>query len=533
MKNPYNDVKANLQRSERLVAQYSDATKVESAKQEILRRIDEHTLQIVVYGAWNSGKSTLVNALLGEARARVDVIPTTNRIDPYDWDGYRLFDTPGVNAPIEHETITAAQLQRTRAVLLVIREGDQDARDVYDRLFAMMSEKKTVFIVLNHELGSAEEIAAVINRTADIMARWGGQRGIDERSLRAVPIFPVNLNTAWTGRSQKQDKLTEHSGFVSFLDRFYDWTRSLDNETHHLSEVKSMVMNLWYAPASDACARRRETPNGEDLAQLREAERAFAARKNQLHGEASRRTARAIGRVRPEIVDLLRESQGEAQAHDRLKGIMEPVLREMERWLNGEFGIDSTVSATAGTSSALAAGDGGEAPGSTSVDLNPLMDEAQSVAKMVADPKVVKDVLLKLRGTKALGIREVLGLKGKWHTTLGKHAANIARIAKVGMWALQIGMSILDAKRAHDEQEEQNRQKRQAATGFHQAVESVCGDLKSELLSEVDGIIDQAMDALISPLRTKIEDIRRDASEQEERCQLLADYQAQLEMIRF
>ena len=529
MRNPFNDVKDNLQRSKRLVAQHSDPTKVKSAKQEILRRIDDHTLHILVYGAYNSGKSTLVNALLGEERARVGDVPTTDRIDSYDWEGYRLLDTPGVNAPIDHEKTTAAQLKRTNAVVLVIREGDQDARDVYDRLFEMMRDKKTVFVVLNHELGSDDEIAVSISRIADILVRSGEQRGIDERSLRAVPIFPVNLYTAWNGRSRKQDKLTEHSGFGRFLDAFYDWTRSLDNETHHLSEVKDMVIRLWYAPASGECVKRQETPNGEDLAQLRETERAFATRKNQLHGEASRRTERAIDRVRPEIVRLLRESQSEDQARDRLRGITGPVGHEMERWLNEEFGIDTTVSARSNTTFAGTARDVVDAP-RTRVDLEPMMKDAQSALRKAADPKVVKEFLLKLRPT---GIGKFLGLKGRWHTTLGKWAGTLSRFAGVATWVLQAGMMIRDAQRAHDEQEEQNRQMRQAVTGLYQAADSLCGDLKRQLLSDVDGIIDQVMDAGIIAVRKKIEDIRQYASEQEERCQQLADFQSQLETIRF
>ena len=56
----------------------------------------------------------------------------------YDWNGYQLLDTPGVNAPIKHEQATAEQLARINAIMLVVREGDQDAKDVYDRLFSMI-----------------------------------------------------------------------------------------------------------------------------------------------------------------------------------------------------------------------------------------------------------------------------------------------------------------------------------------------------------------------------------------------------------
>ena len=125
--NPYNQVLENMRRTEALIQRYRDDGEWHRAKADIVYRVENEALHIVVYGAYNAGKSTLINALLGEERARVGDIPTTDRVDAYDWNGYRLLDTPGVNAPIEHEQVTADQITRTKAVVLVVREGDQDA----------------------------------------------------------------------------------------------------------------------------------------------------------------------------------------------------------------------------------------------------------------------------------------------------------------------------------------------------------------------------------------------------------------------
>ena len=82
-------------------------TKLQAAKPEVM-----------VYGIYNAGKSSIINELLGEDRARVSDIPTTDSVDYYDWRGYRLADTPGVGAPIAHTQITQEHL-RLRSALSV------------------------------------------------------------------------------------------------------------------------------------------------------------------------------------------------------------------------------------------------------------------------------------------------------------------------------------------------------------------------------------------------------------------------------
>ena len=117
--NPYNQVLKNMRRSERLIQRYRDDGDWHCARADIVHKVEDRALHVVVYGAYNAGKSTLINALLGEERARVGDIPTTDRVDAYDWNGYRLLDTPGVNAPIKHEQVTAEQLARIKAIVLV------------------------------------------------------------------------------------------------------------------------------------------------------------------------------------------------------------------------------------------------------------------------------------------------------------------------------------------------------------------------------------------------------------------------------
>jgi len=73
-----------------------DAQRAEAQGAEL----DEEPLRILVVGQVKSGKSSLVNALFGEVRAAVDVVPTTRCVEPYvlERDGIAraiILDTAG------------------------------------------------------------------------------------------------------------------------------------------------------------------------------------------------------------------------------------------------------------------------------------------------------------------------------------------------------------------------------------------------------------------------------------------------------
>ena len=83
-------------------------------------KLDNLQPRIMVFGIYNAGKSSIINELIREDKAKVQDVPTTDRIDIYKWNGYDIADTPGVGAPIEHEKVTAEALKAADVVLFVM-----------------------------------------------------------------------------------------------------------------------------------------------------------------------------------------------------------------------------------------------------------------------------------------------------------------------------------------------------------------------------------------------------------------------------
>ena len=75
--------------------------------------------RVMVFGTYNAGKSTLINALIGAEVARVADEPATDKVTTYPWRGFLLDDTPGIDAPIAHEQVTRAHVETCDAVLFL------------------------------------------------------------------------------------------------------------------------------------------------------------------------------------------------------------------------------------------------------------------------------------------------------------------------------------------------------------------------------------------------------------------------------
>ncbi|MGH7268903.1 MAG: dynamin family protein, partial [Polyangiaceae bacterium] len=183
----------------------------ERVDRELVRKLSEDRFHLVVVGEFNHGKTTFVNALLGEAVLPVGVTPTTAAIHHIRWaerpeafvvgvDGTRravpfeeakrfavgagaptadvdyleigypavllkerilLVDTPGVNdLSLQRADITYSYIPRADAVLFLLDAGQliKESERVFlnDKLLKA-SRDKIVFVITKWDLLSAEE----------------------------------------------------------------------------------------------------------------------------------------------------------------------------------------------------------------------------------------------------------------------------------------------------------------------------------------------------------------------------------------
>ena len=174
--------------------------------------------EIMVYGIYNAGKSSILNELIGEDKAKVEDKPTTDSVTYYDWQGYKIADTPGVFAPIEHEEVTEAHLKKADVVLFVMSaDGLYEHEENYKRMKKIAAAGKKIIIVLNDkdgDLGKRDENIQEIKRKVAVNMKRVGIENVDEKYC----IVTVNALRAHKGREKNKPLLIAQSGFDELKD---------------------------------------------------------------------------------------------------------------------------------------------------------------------------------------------------------------------------------------------------------------------------------------------------------------------------
>ena len=203
------------------------AAKMADIEKLYKERIEETKPQIMFFGIYNAGKSSLLNELLRDDVAKVADVPTTDHVDYYNWRGYIIADTPGVGAPIEHEEVTNEAIRKADVVLFVMTNaGSFEKKENYVRMKDIIDARKKVIIVINDKSDFLpqeryEEMMQVQQKIYDNMMALG----IDHVKERFTILF-VNAKLAHKGRIANKHLLWERSQIAEL-------------ESYILSEMKN------------------------------------------------------------------------------------------------------------------------------------------------------------------------------------------------------------------------------------------------------------------------------------------------------
>lgn len=205
--------------------EYQDENRLNVFSTHIQEKMNNFKPTIMVYGTYNSGKSTLINALFGiDEKAKTGDAPETSIVEAHTYKGYTLYDTPGINAPQEHTAVTNEHLKKCELILFVLsNDGSFEEKYIYERISEIVELKKPILIVLNNKAGieknSIEEIEQ-FNKVSINLNKIGDVKGIESIETK-VSISMVNAKTALKAKLKNKKLLLANSN-ISQLENEID-----------------------------------------------------------------------------------------------------------------------------------------------------------------------------------------------------------------------------------------------------------------------------------------------------------------------
>ena len=205
------------------------------AIRELIReKAGQMSARIMVYGVYNAGKSTLLNALIGAEQAPMGDIPKTDAIAPYAWQGYTLLDSPGIDAPIAHEQITQTSLDRCDVVLFVISTGGSAAEArTWQDIVRLAGGGRRLMLVVNDRQGIMQDEKQLLELVDGMRTRMqlAAAEARQPHILQNIPIRFVNARSALKGRLEGKKALIKASGILELEQDMAEFLRACDSFT--------------------------------------------------------------------------------------------------------------------------------------------------------------------------------------------------------------------------------------------------------------------------------------------------------------
>lgn len=479
---------------------------------------------IMVYGVYNAGKSTLINALLGQELAAVADVPETARVQGYRWGDFEVLDTPGIDAPLEHEEITREQLVQSDVVIFVVNPlGVVEEEKTLDVLLELVLAGKMIFLVLNcknrFDPIDLERVKDELRQRIQLKA--GTQRVLDH-----IPIVEVNARSALKAKLENKQNLLNSSGFPKFESALAEFFASVEQKaivarvaTEFCSFIQSTVEAL-DEQQDQASVKRLDTFYGEiarreidirrGLKSLVEAKAAFISKSTinalQLNSEGAQgKIEQLIGQANHEVCAELED------ALTRLRLDASEMLDEVIREVRVQ---PQSYSSQAAPDLEAQADHTDQLPSSPGIDMSLLETGVRQAGSMVKAEHVISVMKVGKEWLPTL-------FKGIGPATMGKVAEQIVgKVLPVIGIAFQVGSTLYSAFAGDPEQQRLNEQAQREAHERErrdQAIQAFGEETAWEFSQSLNSLVETHLKASFAEVKDKLQSLRGSLNQNQRR----------------
>lgn len=489
-----------------VLRKYIGDGKVQAFDNAIEQRTANNRPVIMLYGVYNAGKSTLLNALAGAELAPVDDIPLTDTVTPYTIGDVVIIDTPGIDAPIEHEKVARTQLESSDAVIFVLNsDGVFEEQAIYDEIRSILNAGKPMVLVINNKNnytpGSPEYVASLAKLRTNLYRALCDDEVLTNR-LDHVPSYLVNAKAALKGKLENKPALVQHSQLAELeksVRRLFHATNSAQIAHTLAVQLQSLVL--------EGLTVVQQNLTGKELLEVQKMSDALRDGKAELLQKTMTHAHKARHRFKNDIeqkilvndpdVQLIVDRWGtEQQTYfadqlDRLLTRLGVQAEKLDAFMADLNPVNSTATSTQHTRS-----QGGDKSPSAVRDL--LNQSVKRGFSLKPDETMVsKGIVITLKQGKEWFPQLFKGIGPK---TMEKMAGKVTPFIGPAIDAARAGWDYYEAKKQEQQQIAQQRQWHEQARHLAEGIVTDCYENLSELL---DDALNDALDPIAAELQSQ------------------------------
>ena len=444
--------------------------------------VGQYEPHVVVYGRYNAGKSTLINALIsekGESIAKIADAPCTSKVDEYTWRDITFVDTPGIHAPIEHQRCAVTELKKATMVLFVVSTaGTFDEEEVIEELKSIIRSRVPVFIVINNKDGYTPDSPALKNIIQTLNKHVVDV--VDEHSF--VQFIQVNAKSGMRSKSfwqepHKAAKLWERSGMDILSTELQ----------HRIAKTSEGELCLPAFQILESELAKIETKLLESIqdAQLSQQQHTIQTVHNERRQieDAGNQHIKALGN---QLVGQLFQAFSKGQDGQAVVG---KYINDVQGYL--QTLVDEQVQAM------IQVTDAPNSPKTRDAEGFVVSDNVRGLLMKGADKEVLKQGMLQLRRMK------VPMFKGRWESTLSRWAGNTSKylgpVINIAMFAFELWSASKKQKQAEAERQRFVEECKQAA-------QSVLFNVQQEVTENWQFSVRQHFEPIINRMESVVDE---------------------------
>ncbi len=179
------------------------------------KKLDNFNPTLMIYGVYNAGKSTLLNAIFGkEEMAKTGDKPETAQVSAYTYNGYTIYDTPGINAKEEHQEVTDEHIKKCELVVFVLDNESFEQEYICEKIDTITRANKPILIAMNNKNGIDMDSTEAQNEINKLNKNLN--KHCKEKIEGKVSVAFVDAKTALEGKLENEEELIKESKILEF-----------------------------------------------------------------------------------------------------------------------------------------------------------------------------------------------------------------------------------------------------------------------------------------------------------------------------